>query len=72
MSATARDYSKYAPYDNVQSSAWEPDKEEGVFLEKALDKQANTRRASIEEGQIKHSKLGWKRLTVIHPYLYFL
>ena len=68
MSATTREYARSAPYDTAHSPGWEPDKEEeGDSREKTLEKQANTRRADVEEGQIKHCKLGWQRLTVIYP-----
>ena len=56
----------YAPYSDAQATGWQPDKEK--FEEEELDERANSRRVSIAEGQIKHNKLGWKRLTVSHCY----
>ncbi len=66
MSVNARNHAEYAPYDNRQSMTNELSKEDVMHLEKGPDRQSKTRRISIEAGQIKHSKLGWKRLTVIY------
>ena len=70
MSVDAKDQSGFAPYSDGQATDWQPDKEK--FQEGELDEQARRRRTSIAEGQIKHNQLGWKRLTVGHPYLPFI
>ena len=67
MSVEIKDPSGYAPFSDAQATGWQPDKEK--FQEEELDERASTRRVSIAEGQIKHKKLGWKRLTVRHCYL---
>ena len=67
MSVDTGDDSDYAPYSNNQAPEWKPDKEK--VREGELDERDKRRRTSIAEGQIKHNRLGWKRLTVYHPYL---
>lgn len=62
MAVNTADYSEYAPYPNGQESEWKPEKEK--FDEEKLDERDMRRRSSIAEGQIKHQKLGWQRLTV--------
>ncbi|KAI4189587.1 MAG: hypothetical protein LQ346_005087, partial [Caloplaca aetnensis] len=53
-----------------QASEWHPDIEKAHHQNKPPDPNPNEkpphrrRRASIAEGQIKHKKLGWKRLTI--------
>lgn len=67
MSVAAKDDSEYAPYSNGHAPAM--DKDEEKFDEEELDEKAVRRRASVAEGQIKHNKLGWKRLTVCHALM---
>ena len=62
MSVNTRDYSEYAPYPNGQEPEFKPEEEK--FQEEELSERDIRRRASVAEGQIKHKKLGWKRLTV--------
>ena len=62
-----KDESGYATYSDGQDAAWQPDKDnfqEGEHAEKATG-----RRVSIAEGQVRHKKLGWQRLTVRHCYM---
>lgn len=67
MAVNTEDYSEYAPYSNGQGSEWKPEKEK--FDEQELDERDMRRRTSIAEGQIKHQKLGWRRLTVGHLHV---
>ena len=62
MSVNVKDYSPFAPHSDEGSSEWKPEKEK--FQEEELDPRDMRRRTSIAEGQMKHNKLGWKRLTV--------
>ncbi|KAL8840871.1 MAG: hypothetical protein Q9170_001135 [Blastenia crenularia] len=68
MSVEAKDYSGLTPNRNGQTPQWEPDKELGEKRERladdSLDPRAARRRSSIAEGQLKHKRLGWKRLTI--------
>ena len=64
MSVNTGDHAEYAPYANVEASQWELDKEKEHFDAEELDEGTTKRRVSIAQGQIKHNKLGWKRLTV--------
>ena len=57
-----KDESAYAHDSDGQEAGSQPDKDnfqEGEHLGKATD-----RRLSLEEGQVRHKKLGWQRLTV--------
>lgn len=67
MSVDEKNPSRYAPFSDAQANGWQPDKEK--YQEDELDERASKRRVSIAEGQVKHNKLGWKRLTVSHCYL---
>lgn len=69
--SVGRDYADYPPYGNGQPLSWEPEKQKEkekfpleYLDEGVLDEKARRRRSSIAEGEIKHKKLGWKRLTV--------
>ena len=62
MSVKIKDYSPFAPRSDGDSPEWKPDKEK--FQEEEMDPRDMRRRTSIAEGQMKHNKLGWKRLTV--------
>ncbi|KAI4208780.1 MAG: hypothetical protein LQ349_009639 [Xanthoria aureola] len=68
MSIATKDYSEDATYSDGHGHAWKPDMEKGdkqdQLQEPVLDEKATARRASIAEGQMKHNKLGWKRLTI--------
>ena len=62
-----KDETGYAPYSDGHAAAWQPDKDnfqDGEHAEKATG-----RRISIAEGQVRHKKLGWQRLTVRHCYM---
>ena len=67
MSAEMKDHSDYTPYADGQANGWQPDKEK--FQEEEVDEPVLRRHTSIAEGQVKHNKLGWKRLTVSHCYI---
>ena len=57
----------YAADSDDQAPEWQPDKDnfqDGGHAEKATD-----RRLSIAEGQVRHKKLGWQRLTVRPCYM---
>ena len=60
-----KDYSPFDPHSNGESPEWKPDTEK--FQDKEMDPREMRRRTSIAEGQMKHNKLGWKRLTVRVP-----
>lgn len=62
MSVDFKDNSGYAPHSDGMAAGWHPDKEK--FHDEKFDGRGDKRRVSIAEGQIKHNKLGWKRLTV--------
>ena len=69
MSVATKDYSDDSPYSNGYAPAKDKDVEKfdvEKLDEDELDEKAVRRRASIAEGQVKHNKLGWKRLTVCH------
>ncbi|KAL8925827.1 MAG: hypothetical protein Q9208_003324 [Pyrenodesmia sp. 3 TL-2023] len=55
-------------YADSSSNGWTPDSEkaheQGKPPELDRDEKTTGRRASVAEGQMKHSKLGWKRLTI--------
>ena len=68
MALDEKDPSGSPPSLDGQATDSQPDKER--FQDEGLNGQAGRqRRTSIAKGQIKHNKLGWKRLTVRHPYL---
>ena len=62
MSIETKDFSEYAPYENGHAPKWDPEKDK--LDEEELGADDLRRRSSIAEGQIKHNKLGWQRLTV--------
>ncbi|KAI4190875.1 MAG: hypothetical protein LQ348_003588 [Seirophora lacunosa] len=68
MSFAARDYNEDSPDSNGAATQWKHDVDKRDIKEQlqepVLDEKATLRRASIAEGQMKHNKLGWKRLTI--------
>ncbi|KAL8666789.1 MAG: hypothetical protein Q9168_007411 [Polycauliona sp. 1 TL-2023] len=68
MALATKDYADSS--SDPASQTWKPDMEKGNSQDQALqipsstDEKLTTRRASIAEGQLKHNKLGWKRLTI--------
>ncbi|KAL8952987.1 MAG: hypothetical protein Q9222_001138 [Ikaeria aurantiellina] len=55
-------------FPKVLESPWKPDKDKEAppdnLYGEAMDEATTKRRASVAEGQMKHNKLGWKRLTI--------
>ncbi|KAL8707759.1 MAG: hypothetical protein Q9220_007279 [cf. Caloplaca sp. 1 TL-2023] len=55
-------------FSNVRESGWKPGKDKEAspegYYDEGTDGAAAKRRASVAEGQMKHNKLGWKRLTI--------
>lgn len=67
--SVAYDYTKDSPQLDGDTTQWKSDMEKGAKMEQSqspeqLDEKTAMRRASIAEGQMKHNKLGWKRLTI--------
>ena len=66
MSVQFRDDAEYTPPEKGKPPIWN-DEEKKELSDDGLDDRARRRRTSIAAGQVKHSKLGWKRLTVGYP-----
>ena len=67
MSVQFRDDAESTPPEKTQDPIWGNDEEKKDLEDDGLDDRARRRRTSIAAGQVKHSKLGWKRLTVGYP-----